>query len=104
MLRIGVWDTGPGIPEDSLPTIFEEFRQLGGPGRGRGKGLGLGLAIVDRISRMLDHPIWVRSRPGHAVCRRCSPGVAPAAATSGRRRRSGLRGQAAAGRRRSRDR
>ncbi len=68
MLRIGVWDTGPGIPEDSLPTIFEEFRQLGGPGRGRGKGLGLGLAIVDRISRMLDHPIWVRSRPGHGSC------------------------------------
>jgi len=68
MLRIGVWDTGPGIPEDSLLAIFTEFRQLDIAGRGAGKGLGLGLAIVDRVSRMLEHPLWVRSRLGHGSC------------------------------------
>ncbi|MFW5824322.1 MAG: NahK/ErcS family hybrid sensor histidine kinase/response regulator, partial [Marinobacter sp.] len=61
-LRIEVWDTGPGIPEDQLEHIFEEFRRLR-QGRDR-KGLGLGLAIVDRISGMLGHPVNVYSRVG----------------------------------------
>lgn len=58
-LRIEVWDTGPGIPDDQLTHIFEEFRRLK-HGRDK-KGLGLGLAIVDRISSMLNHPVNVRS-------------------------------------------
>lgn len=61
-LRIEVWDTGPGIPQDKLVQIFEEFRRLQ-QGREK-KGLGLGLAIVDRISNMLDHPVDVRSAQG----------------------------------------
>ena len=61
-LRIEVWDTGPGIPEDQLARIFEEFRRLQ-HGRDK-KGLGLGLAIVDRISGMLDHPVQVQSVQG----------------------------------------
>ncbi|SFR40706.1 Na+/proline symporter [Marinobacter daqiaonensis] len=61
-LRIEVWDTGPGIPEDQLAHIFEEFRRLR---QGRdNKGLGLGLAIVDRISGMLGHPVNVHSQVG----------------------------------------
>ncbi|MEH6357193.1 MAG: PAS-domain containing protein, partial [Marinobacter sp.] len=59
-LRIEVWDTGPGIPEDQLTQIFEEFRRFQ-HGRDK-KGLGLGLAIVDRISGMLNHPVTVQSR------------------------------------------
>lgn len=59
-LRIEVWDTGLGIPEDQLTQIFEEFRRLQ-HGRDK-KGLGLGLAIVDRISGMLNHPVTVHSR------------------------------------------
>jgi CheY-like chemotaxis protein len=59
-LRIEVWDTGPGIPEDQLTQIFEEFRRFQ-HGRDK-KGLGLGLAIVDRISGMLNHPVAVKSR------------------------------------------
>jgi CheY-like chemotaxis protein len=63
-LQIQVWDTGPGIPDDQLERIFEEFYQLDNSARDRGKGLGLGLAIVDRVARLLDHPIGVRSVPG----------------------------------------
>ncbi|MDC0663865.1 hybrid sensor histidine kinase/response regulator [Marinobacter sp. SS21] len=61
-LRIEVWDTGPGIPEDQLAQIFEEFKRLQ-QGQDK-KGLGLGLAIVDRISGMLNHPVNVQSVQG----------------------------------------
>jgi signal transduction histidine kinase/CheY-like chemotaxis protein len=63
-LRIEVWDTGAGIPEDQHQKIFGEFYRLGEPDRARGAGLGLGLAIVDRLCRLLGHPIEVRSIPG----------------------------------------
>jgi len=61
-IRIEVWDTGPGIPDDQLAHIFEEFRRFQ-QGRDK-KGLGLGLAIVDRICGMLNHPVNVRSVQG----------------------------------------
>ncbi|AWK88791.1 hybrid sensor histidine kinase/response regulator [Azospirillum thermophilum] len=63
-LRVEVGDTGIGIPEDQLSRIFEEFHQIGNQERDRTQGLGLGLAIVQRISRLLDHPVSVRSVPG----------------------------------------
>ena len=63
-LRIEVWDTGLGIPEDQLQAIFEEFHQLDNPARERSKGLGLGLAIVERLADLLGHAVDVRSRPG----------------------------------------
>jgi two-component system, sensor histidine kinase len=44
--------------------IFEEFRQLGNPGRDRTKGSGLGLAIVAKTATLLGLQIQVRSRPG----------------------------------------
>jgi Na+/proline symporter/signal transduction histidine kinase/CheY-like chemotaxis protein len=62
-LRIEVWDTGPGIPEEMRSIVFEEFRQLDSPA-GQKRGLGLGLAIVKRIGRVLDHPIGLRSWTG----------------------------------------
>ena len=64
-IRIEVWDNGPGIPRDKIAEIFQEFRRLDTPvTKGRDRGMGLGLAIVDRVARMLDHPITVRSEPG----------------------------------------
>ncbi len=64
-LRIEVWDTGPGVPADKLDEIFEEFRRLDTPSANeRVRGMGLGLAIVERVARMLDHPVTVRSQPG----------------------------------------
>ena len=63
-LSLQIWDTGPGIPDDRLEEIFLEFRQLDAQQKGGKKGVGLGLAIVERIARMLNHPVTVRSQPG----------------------------------------
>jgi two-component system, sensor histidine kinase len=64
-LRMGVYDTGIGIPVEDQRKIFEEFLQLGNPQRDRSRGLGLGLSIVERLARLLDLPVGVRSEPGH---------------------------------------
>ena len=48
IVRIEVWDSGIGIPEDQRANIFSEFYQLRMIERGRSGGLGLGLAIVER--------------------------------------------------------
>ncbi|MBW8311685.1 MAG: hybrid sensor histidine kinase/response regulator [Rhizobium sp.] len=61
---IEVWDSGPGIPPHHLAQIFEEFRRFEQPSPWGERGLGLGLSICQRVSRMLDHPISVRSWPG----------------------------------------
>ncbi|MCO7245422.1 MULTISPECIES: NahK/ErcS family hybrid sensor histidine kinase/response regulator [unclassified Halomonas] len=65
-LVIEVWDSGPGIPDSKLSEIFQEFRRLDQVSRHKEseKGLGLGLSIADRMSRVLDHPIKVRSWEG----------------------------------------
>ena len=63
-ILLGVWDTGIGIAPENRQRIFEEFVQLGNIERDRRRGLGLGLAIVDRIGRLLDHPVTMRSRVG----------------------------------------
>lgn len=63
-LRIEVWDTGVGIPEDKLGEVFEEFRRIDNPKHSQVDGLGLGLAITERIARMLKHTLNVRSWPG----------------------------------------
>ena len=64
MLRIEVWDSGPGIPEDQKQNIFGEFFQLPAPERYRYGGLGLGLAIVDRLRLLLNHQIDLASTVG----------------------------------------
>lgn len=63
-VRIEVWDSGIGIPENRQEEIFQEFFQLDNLERDRKKGLGLGLAIVKRLCDLLDHPIHVVSQPG----------------------------------------
>lgn len=65
-VRIEVVDSGTGIPPGRQREIFEEFRRLDDRGTA-GPGAGLGLAIVDRIARLLDHPVGLRSQPGHGT-------------------------------------
>ena len=65
MLRLAVYDTGPGIAADQQRAIFDEFFQVENPERDRSKGLGLGLAIVERLAKLLGTTIMLISRPGY---------------------------------------
>src|SRR5690606_30225990 len=57
---VEVRETGPGIPEESRETIFEEYARLG-DGRA---GTGLGLAISRRIARLLGGDVTLESEVG----------------------------------------
>ncbi|NJK45472.1 MAG: HAMP domain-containing histidine kinase [Pleurocapsa sp. SU_196_0] len=54
-VRLVVEDTGPGIPPEDLPHVFERFYQ--GRGAGIFGGSGLGLAIVQAVA--VTHAGWV---------------------------------------------
>lgn len=60
---ISVIDTGLGISNEDRETIFSEFERLENGAR-LAPGLGLGLSIVERISKLLDHPVQFDSEPG----------------------------------------
>ena len=60
-LRIGVSDTGMGIPAHELARIFDEFYRAESPGARARSGTGLGLAISRRLARRLGGDITVES-------------------------------------------
>jgi heavy metal sensor kinase len=60
--RIVVEDTGPGIPPDQLPRVFERFYR--GSDRGKMGGSGLGLAIAQWVARAHRGEIRVESKVG----------------------------------------
>ena len=62
-LRIEIWDTGIGISEDELPSVFGEYRKINTRGRNPSEGMGLGLSIVQRLADLLGHRIHARSAP-----------------------------------------
>lgn len=64
MVRILVADQGPGIPENRLRDIFEEFVRLPSFHDTSEKGLGLGLAIAKRMADAIGARIAVHSVPG----------------------------------------
>jgi Na+/proline symporter/signal transduction histidine kinase len=62
-LKIGVYDTGVGIPIVKRGEIFKEFHRLE-QGARIARGLGLGLSIVERLARVLNHGIAIDANPG----------------------------------------
>jgi signal transduction histidine kinase/CheY-like chemotaxis protein len=61
-VEVTVEDSGPGIPPDFLPHVFDRFRQAGGAAtRGKG-GLGLGLAIARHLVELHEGAITVANR------------------------------------------
>ncbi|GGC83534.1 PAS domain-containing hybrid sensor histidine kinase/response regulator [Chelatococcus reniformis] len=62
-LRVEVWDTGLGIPTSKQKAVFREFHRLD-QGAKQARGLGLGLSIVERIGRVLNHAVTLKSEPG----------------------------------------
>jgi hypothetical protein len=67
MVRLEVWDTGPGIPEAEQDNIFKEFHRLNARASAS-EGMGLGLAIVERACALLGHPLGLTSRMGRGTC------------------------------------
>jgi len=65
-LRVAVRDTGVGIPENRLASLFDAFTQVGEPSGGgpRPGGTGLGLSISRRLARMMGGDLHVESAPG----------------------------------------
>ncbi|PHR84111.1 MAG: histidine kinase [Colwellia sp.] len=65
-LVIEVWDNGPGIDLADQQTIFKEFERL--KQTQDKSGLGLGLAICERIAKLLNVDIAVKSTRGKGSC------------------------------------
>lgn len=64
LVRIDVIDTGIGIPADQIAYIYDEFYQVGVPTNSSRDGYGLGLSIVQRVVKLLDLRLDVRSELG----------------------------------------
>ncbi|MGV7031394.1 ATP-binding protein [Methylobacterium symbioticum] len=78
-LCLSVSDTGPGIPEERLPILFEEFEQGDGSASRRHEGTGLGLAITRRLAIRMGGRVEADSQPGHGSTFRAILPLPPAA-------------------------
>jgi CheY-like chemotaxis protein len=63
-VRLEVRDSGLGIPTAHHVKVFDEFFQLGNPGRDRAQGLGIGLSIVKRLVHLQGLSLALHSTPG----------------------------------------
>jgi signal transduction histidine kinase/CheY-like chemotaxis protein len=63
-IRIGIEDTGIGIPPDKLDHIFGEFNQVDDAKNRKFEGTGLGLAITRKLVRLMGGDLWVDSEQG----------------------------------------
>jgi CheY-like chemotaxis protein len=81
-LRVDVHDTGIGIPPHQHRAVFLEFHRLE-QGAREAAGLGLGLSIVERIARVLDHPLGLISQAGRGSHFSVEVPMAPPAARHG---------------------
>jgi PAS domain S-box-containing protein len=79
---IEVRDTGPGIPAERIPSVYDEFEQGDGSPSRRHGGAGLGLAITRRIVEGMGGEIALDSRVGHGTTFRVALPL-PAADASG---------------------
>lgn len=63
MLDLEIVDTGIGIPQDQIETMFQPFQQLDSSPRRQFSGLGLGLTVARRLTKFLGGNLEIRSQP-----------------------------------------
>lgn len=66
-VEVRVADSGPGVPADFVPHLFEKFSQAARGGM-RARGCGLGLAIVRSLAEGQGGQAWYEPRPHGGAC------------------------------------
>jgi signal transduction histidine kinase len=75
---IRVSDTGPGVPRETVPFLFDEFYQVNNRERDRTKGFGMGLAICRCLASQLDADVRLASTSPDGSCFQVSvPNLSP---------------------------
>jgi PAS domain S-box-containing protein len=80
LAEIRIEDSGPGVPEDFMPRIFERFSQADGSSTRKHGGLGLGLAIVRHLVELHGGTVSAsnKDKNGGAVLTVLLPSMEPA--------------------------
>ena len=62
---VSIANTGPAVPDEQIPRLFQPFQRLGGTRlqRDHGRGLGLGLSIVQAIATAHGAELTTSPRP-----------------------------------------
>lgn len=63
-----ITDTGVGIPEDKIETLFDSFSQVDASTTRQYGGTGLGLSIVKKLSELMGGKVKASSEPGKGSC------------------------------------
>ena len=67
LLQISVKDSGIGIPDEKIGSLFEAFSQLDASTNRKYGGSGLGLAICHRLSTLMGGTLWAESVEGEGA-------------------------------------
>jgi signal transduction histidine kinase/AraC-like DNA-binding protein len=66
-LVFSIKDTGIGIPEEKLPSIFDRFYQVDGSATREGEGTGIGLSLTQELVQLMSGKITVESKTGEGT-------------------------------------
>jgi signal transduction histidine kinase len=62
-VQVRVEDAGPGVPESSLPRLFDKFYRVPRPGEGSRRGLGIGLGVVKGLAEAMGGGVAASASP-----------------------------------------
>jgi signal transduction histidine kinase len=63
-VRIEVADSGPGIPQEDVKKVFNDFYRAGNAVTSAAGGTGIGLALVRRFVRLMGGRVSAANNPG----------------------------------------